>query len=301
MRFGHAEMALSHLDSLGNDLSDAEQQQALTIKTQAYQANQNWLELANSYIRLADFVSYSEQAANQQALWQALMKLSPEALDVFNPGFPPAVDSGWFALAYAIKAYQTNPEAMVVALEDWQRSYPNHPASPDLYKSKLNAGTRLPQQIENIAILLPESGPYAKAAEIIKRGIIAMHFESGSAANLNFFAVDTDRQTRISNVVSQYQQAVSSGADLVIGPLDKIAVQNLANSTELTVPVLALNRISNSAKQLFQFGLAPEDDAIAALVALGYKLNQAQTAVKKVAAKGMSTEAIIKDALKSMM
>ncbi|WP_462151616.1 Holliday junction branch migration protein RuvA [Pseudoalteromonas xiamenensis] len=45
----------------------------------------------------------------------------------------------------------------------------------------------------------------------------------------------------------------------------------------------------------------PEDDAVAALVALGYKLTQAQNAVKKVAVSGMSTEAIIKDALKSMM
>lgn len=45
----------------------------------------------------------------------------------------------------------------------------------------------------------------------------------------------------------------------------------------------------------------PEDDAIAALLALGYKLSQAQNAVKKFAGKGLSTEAIIKDALKSMM
>lgn len=45
----------------------------------------------------------------------------------------------------------------------------------------------------------------------------------------------------------------------------------------------------------------PEDDAVAALVALGYKLSQAQSAVKKFAGKGLSTEALIKDALKSMM
>ncbi|MFC3034047.1 Holliday junction branch migration protein RuvA [Pseudoalteromonas fenneropenaei] len=45
----------------------------------------------------------------------------------------------------------------------------------------------------------------------------------------------------------------------------------------------------------------PQDDAIAALLALGYKPAQAQSAVKKVAKAGMTTEGIIKDALKSMM
>ncbi|MBD1582460.1 Holliday junction branch migration protein RuvA [Pseudoalteromonas sp. S16_S37] len=45
----------------------------------------------------------------------------------------------------------------------------------------------------------------------------------------------------------------------------------------------------------------PADDAIAALVALGYKLAQAQKAVKNVSQPNMSTEALIKEALKSMM
>ncbi|NOU49561.1 Holliday junction branch migration protein RuvA [Pseudoalteromonas sp. JBTF-M23] len=45
----------------------------------------------------------------------------------------------------------------------------------------------------------------------------------------------------------------------------------------------------------------PADDAIAALVALGYKLAQAQKAVKSVSQPNMSTEALIKEALKSMM
>ncbi|WP_440053468.1 Holliday junction branch migration protein RuvA [Pseudoalteromonas sp. T1lg65] len=45
----------------------------------------------------------------------------------------------------------------------------------------------------------------------------------------------------------------------------------------------------------------PVDEAIAALVALGYKLPQAQKSVKSVGKPGMNTESIIKDALKSMM
>jgi len=45
----------------------------------------------------------------------------------------------------------------------------------------------------------------------------------------------------------------------------------------------------------------PADDAVAALLALGYKLAQAQKAVKAVSQPDMNTEALIKEALKSMM
>ncbi|MCF6435170.1 MULTISPECIES: Holliday junction branch migration protein RuvA [Pseudoalteromonas] len=45
----------------------------------------------------------------------------------------------------------------------------------------------------------------------------------------------------------------------------------------------------------------PADDAVAALMALGYKQAQALKAVKNVSQPNMSTEALIKEALKSMM
>ncbi|WP_298442883.1 Holliday junction branch migration protein RuvA [uncultured Ferrimonas sp.] len=45
----------------------------------------------------------------------------------------------------------------------------------------------------------------------------------------------------------------------------------------------------------------PEEDAIAALVALGYKAAAATKVVAKVAAPGLSSEQIIKDALKAML
>ena len=43
------------------------------------------------------------------------------------------------------------------------------------------------------------------------------------------------------------------------------------------------------------------DDAVSALVSLGYKLAQAQKTVKAVCKPGMSTENLIKESLKSML
>ncbi|KKD58849.1 ATP-dependent DNA helicase RuvA [Grimontia sp. AD028] len=45
----------------------------------------------------------------------------------------------------------------------------------------------------------------------------------------------------------------------------------------------------------------PKDEAISALIALGYKAAQAEKVVKQVAVDGMKSEAIIRDALRSMV
>jgi outer membrane PBP1 activator LpoA protein len=263
-----AENALAALAPFNLANFDAEQQQtALELKIRAYDKTQNWLEKANAHIALEELLTDNgEIAANQQGLWSALMELTPQALELFNPGIAPSVDSGWFALAYAVRTYQTNPDALIVAIEDWQRNYPNHPADASLYKEQLKTGTRIPQSLNDIAILLPNTGPYAAAADAIKQGIIAAHFNAQSTARLHFLTIETDEQSSQSNVWQQYRQAVSSNASLVIGPLDKTSVQILADAEELPIPVLALNRLNSQTHKgnLFQFGLAPEDDAIAA-------------------------------------
>ncbi|MFT7413421.1 MAG: outer membrane PBP1 activator LpoA protein [Methylophagaceae bacterium] len=245
--------------------SPTQKQQALKLKIQAYALTKNWLEKANSHIMLEPLLANSEQAQNQQLLWSALMSLTDQALDLFNPGIPPAVDSGWFALAYLVKTYSTKPEIFTVALEDWKRNYPNHPASPELYQQSVAIGTKQLQNLTDIAILLPETGPYKVAADAIKRGILAAHFNSKSNTRLHFFAVDTDQQTGLSNVLQKYQHAIELHAGLVIGPLDKESVQILADADNLAIPVLALNRLADdtSRQNLFQFGLAPEDEAVA--------------------------------------
>jgi len=64
---------------------------------------------------------------------------------------------------------------------------------------------------------------------------------------------------------SVYQQAIEDGAEFVIGPLLKNSIQQLAQSGHLLIPVLALNQIgdqqSDELLPLYQFGLAPEDEA----------------------------------------
>lgn len=52
---------------------------------------------------------------------------------------------------------------------------------------------------------------------------------------------------------------------------------------------------------LEQSSQSAEDEAVSALIALGYKPQQASKVVSQVAKEGMSSEAVIRDALKSMV
>lgn len=256
--------ALQHLDKVDFDSANAAQQKRiLELRITAYDLTENWLEKSLAHIRLDPMLAENDRENNHLALWQTLMKMTPQALDLYNPGQPPAEDSGWFALAYAVKAYENNPEAMEVAIEDWEFSYPNHPANVEQLKKSIKTPIRLPEQLELIGILLPESGPAANAAQAIRQGIIAAHFNARSNVRLQFYDVRTGNTPDSNNVISQYEKAVADGANIIIGPLDKVSVELLAAHQTLSVPVLALNRISqsNDHSNFFQFALAPEDDA----------------------------------------
>lgn len=258
------QQALTHLDKIDYDsANEIQQKRILELRITAYDLTENSLEKALAHIKLDPMLPESEKENNRLALWQTLLKMTPQALDLYNPGQPPAEDSGWFALAYAFKAYENNPEAMEVAIEDWQYSYPNHPADIEQLKKSIKTPLRLPQQLDLIGILLPDSGPAANAAQAIRQGIIAAHFNARSNVRLQFYDVQTGNNPDSNNVISQYDKAVADGANIVIGPLDKTSVELLAAHDALTIPVLALNRINEDFEQnnFFQFALAPEDDA----------------------------------------
>jgi outer membrane PBP1 activator LpoA protein len=109
-----------------------------------------------------------------------------------------------------------------------------------------------------IALLLPVSGQFAQAAVAIRDGFLGAYYANRENTGITIQIYETTAE----NVVSVYQQAVSDGMQYAVGPLEKQAVQNLAELASLPVPVLALNHIDNSTPEnFFQFSLSPEDEA----------------------------------------
>lgn len=113
---------------------------------------------------------------------------------------------------------------------------------------------------ETLAVLLPESGRYASAAQVVRDGIVAAREADpqGQRPTLRFYDSATSPATAL------VKKAAADGATLVIGPLQKQGVEKLAGSASLPIPVLALNMAVAAGKppsNLYQFSLSPEDEA----------------------------------------
>jgi outer membrane PBP1 activator LpoA protein len=210
-----------------------------------------WLEDANA---IAD---------NQQLLWQELRRygiaLGPEQLaQVTDP-----VLLGWLQLGEIAASLPPGGRGLASALTRWQLENPNHPANQSLVPELLAQTGSVAEMPQRVALLLPLSGRQQLSGAAIRDGFMAAHFSSGdvlSAPLLRVYDVDAF------GAADAYRRAVADGAQFVVGPLLKPAVEEIA-AAGISVPTLALNYLPSeilAPPGLFQFALLPEDEASAA-------------------------------------
>jgi outer membrane PBP1 activator LpoA protein len=204
-----------------------------------------------------------QQMQNEFAIWESLNRLTDAELQTLRTASPPDPMSGWMELVELTRLYLQQPDALADVIPHWQQRYANHPASevfiPELLKSMRAAG----QAPERLALLLPLNGALSDAANAIRDGVFAAWYDTPAANSRPSIQV-YDSGTTAEETVAAYQQAVTDGAQFIIGPLRKDSVHALAVLPQLAAPVLALNQIEDTAlfnNALFQFGLAPEDEA----------------------------------------
>ncbi len=201
---------------------------------------------------------HSDRLQNQLQLLRTLGALPDTTLEGLRPP-PQGIFGGWADLARILKTYQGSREAAEPLLGQWRERNPNHPALPDLFKHYL-ASMEL-TVFRRIAVLLPTSGRFAAAASAIRDGLLAAHYAAPAQNRPEIRFYDS---SRTEDIWSLLQKAVEEGAGAAIGPLQKEAVQQLVRSGDLEIPVLTLNRVPLDASppgNLYQFGLAPEDEA----------------------------------------
>ena len=201
--------------------------------------------------------------ANRMRLWQGLANSNPQALRAAAElAVDPAIE-GWLSLGSIAASTGQQGIGWYNGVERWRESHPGHPAMAIVNDLDLTAPPEYPSQI---ALLLPLSGRNSAVGQAIQNGFLGAYFETAGGLD--------DRQTiRIYDVyeeggpVSAYETAVAEGAEFVVGPILPANVTNLANDILVPVPVLTLNYIRNNTLPppgLYQFALAPEDEAIAA-------------------------------------
>lgn len=238
-------------------------QQYYQLRAEAYAQTGNPLEAARQLIWLDGVLDDpAAKLKNQYAIWEQLSSLSDAALEAMKTAPPPDALSGWMELVLITRAYRADRDRWSSELDRWRHRYPRHAAEQALLPDLLYQVGQFVSQANQIAVLLPLTGSAADAAAAVRDGILAGFYRSGSPRpDLRFY--DTAGNPQL--VWSVYQRAINDGADFVIGPLLKESVQALSQSGVLPVPVLALNHSDevshNSELRLYQFGLAPEDEA----------------------------------------
>ena len=198
---------------------------------------------------------------NQRKIWRLLATVPTETLTTLQQS-DNMILQGWAALALITRQYVHYPQQLLQQLQNWQNQFTTHPAKSLVLTdiSKFSATLQTPQQI---ALLLPLHGPVKKQAEAILNGFLSAYYR---ARNQN---LPTPRikiyDTTTENIVAQYQKALATGAQFVIGPLTKANVQLLKLHGHITVPTLALNYDTDGGStpnHLYEFALSPENETV---------------------------------------
>ncbi len=225
------------------------------LRSQAYRSNRSFLASARERMYLDTLFQGDARAANHEAILATLLEVPARSLASQASKAITSDLRGWLSLAAMTRQYQNDPLRQLQELNKWQRAWPHHPAASVLPRSLTMLSTIVSEQPTAIALVLPFQGDMSANGRAIRDGFLAAHYEQRGTADV--FIYDSSS----ANVVDLVTQAQMDGAELVIGPLSKDAVTQLA-PVDLGIPVLALNRTHDNSlnANLYQFGLAPEDE-----------------------------------------
>ena len=219
----------------------------------------DFLNSAKARIELEPLITSPDDHKKNQMLIFENLSLVPDSVLQSAPQQTVSPVMEWLSLASILKTKNQNPARLNDAIMEWRTAYPSHPANSSFLQNLQHALTETAGTPQSIALFLPESGVYAEAGKAIRAGIMAAYnHESSNPARPVIRFYDSEKL----GGAELYSQAVSQGANLIIGPLDKEKIQDVASNARFSIPVLALNHVLGLRKEnLYQFGLSPIDDA----------------------------------------
>jgi hypothetical protein len=253
--------------ALNQGLSDTQTTTLHSLRARLFERQGKMLDALSERIAQSVHTPEAGQAELSNQIWRQLLAMSMadlqflENADSHNPKEDQLL-AGWLALAHIQREDAGNGARMAADVQSWRSRYAAHPANRYMPSELLAAAPANGGRLQRIALLLPLSGKWGAAGQAFRDGFMSMHYQqmSGGGGAPQVDLVDTSASPDILNT---YQQAVTQGAQLVIGPLEKEQVQTLANQATLPVPTLALNSLvqeQRTADSLYQFSLNPDDD-----------------------------------------
>ena len=223
---------------------------ALTGRARAQEASGDKFGAAHTLAQLAPELTPVARADNDQQIHRLLMSVDPQQL---KGDYDSLADNDPLK-PYARAALEQLGVAMPRPLPQL-----DHPVGTEVGEGNAitREGYRMPPRI---ALLLPTQGPLATPAEAVREGFFTAYFGNPSDAPRpqvrSYDSGGTPAQAQ-----AAYNQAVTDGANLVVGPLARDSVAALFAQAAPPVPVLALNHPDNNVQPppgSAEFGLLPE-------------------------------------------
>ncbi|GLQ99848.1 penicillin-binding protein activator [Dyella mobilis] len=126
--------------------------------------------------------------------------------------------------------------------------------------ASVREGYKMPAQI---ALLLPDVDGLVAASSAIREGFFTAYYQDADTHAPRGTIRVYDSGGNAASAIKAYTQAVSDGAQIVVGPLTRSEVMGVLGQSSLPVPVLALNHSDNKnlpAGTASEFALLPEDE-----------------------------------------
>ena len=232
------------------------------LKADLDHLNGRYLYAVDRRVQLEAYITDPEQKKrNHRKIWAALSSIPGSQLK--QQSSRNVTIQGWLELARVMRSGQKNISQLEDSLLDWGTRNPGHPAAGDFLQELVGDYQQNLTAISHIAVILPMQGKLAPVSTTIRNGILSAYYQGAGATEkprLQFYDSSDDSVT----FHQLYLQAIDNGASNIIGPLNKIEINRLAQQYEMDIPVLTLNYAENAfnhTRNLYQFGLSPEDEA----------------------------------------
>ena len=252
LQSGHANAALKQLADLPASLPPDAQQQVLDVRARAQLAMGNRLAAARSLAERATLLPPAAQPAEHQRVVAILAGMGNDELNALLPTL--ANDDP--IRPYASQALARSGTAVPQTLPQLNEPVGTLSGS----SASTPQGFAMPT---HIALLLPATGPVAVAGAAVRDGFFTAYFHTPQTQEQRPSIKVYDTGDSADGAIAAYQQAVTDGATLVVGPLGRGAVGTLFSQPSLPVPVLALNHAQGNQPVppgSAEFALLPETE-----------------------------------------
>jgi outer membrane PBP1 activator LpoA protein len=219
------------------------------------------LSAAMTLVMLSQNDSSLDPQPIHDRIWQYLKRVPDDQLQTATENAIGYETQGWLELSSSLRV-PGNIDDRGRLVRQWQNNWPGHPAAQILPAELALLANLAATRPERIVLAVPLQGTLGSAGKAIRDGFLAAYYadDNKGGSELVIRLLDTSTE----EFGTLYRELTETQADLIVGPLDKNSLAQLAELNTLPIPVLGLNYLpqdSTAPSGLFQFGLSAEDEA----------------------------------------